>query len=191
MSCSTKRSVMRSSLLLMSPHLLLQASDEGCRRAGSVLFVLVRKPQHFLRPRFRHGVMREYLGEIGDKRFFSDIGLRTASRRLFRTAIIGMAFLFFGGDHTATLAAPEQATQGFRFFVRSSADVRARSRALHFVKQLLGDERRMLALVYLVAIAKMAVVKRVGKNESHSVFVQRVPSKLLTPLSKRNLEISS
>jgi hypothetical protein len=42
---------------------------------------------------------------------------------------------------------------------------------LHLVEQCLADKRRVPALIYLAAVAEMAVVKRVGENEFYLVFM--------------------
>jgi hypothetical protein len=115
--------------------------------------------------------LREQFGEVGDKGFFSDVWLRTARSRFFGTTIIGVAFLFFGGNHAPALAAPEQAAQRLRFLVRLLWMPSPLDHDLHLVEQCLADKRRVPALIYLAAVAEMAVVKRVGENEFYLVFM--------------------
>ena len=118
----------------MSLTLLPQGLDRvGGDRSG-FLFVFVHPLLVVFGKDCRHGVLGQERGQIGGESFFADIGLRTASRRLFGTAIIDVAVdvavlllfdPFLGGDRHMALAAGQQAAQGLAGLSFPTADGRA------------------------------------------------------------------
>jgi len=88
-----------------------------------------------------------------------------------------MTFLLLGGYAHAALAATQESAKSFRLFLGRLRVSASGKDNLNLVEEVLVYERRMFALVYFAAIAKMTVVKRIDENESRSVFVERIAVK--------------
>ncbi|MGD0652211.1 MAG: hypothetical protein ABSA97_13930 [Verrucomicrobiia bacterium] len=145
------------------------------------LFLLVLKPrEHLVRPVGAQGIRGKERGNLRREGFFADIGLRTSLQFVFLgAAVVGVAFLDFGGDGRAALGAAKKTREGFRlalFWGRiPPAPI---EHGLHLVKQLLGNDWLVDALVDFAAATEMAVVDGVCKhlrNESaaHELAVSR------------------
>ena len=121
-------------------------------------FVFVRHLGKLRRPCFRHGELIDNVRELASEFFFSDIELGTAQRRFLRASVVGVASLYFRRNHHPALATTEQPAQGTGFVLRLAMRSPVLfQNVLYPVKQTLGDDWLMLALVYLPGIPKEGV----------------------------------
>lgn len=93
------------------------------------------------------------------------------------TVFLVLGFLFGSNSHLTHVAA-QQTAKYLRVNRTFGFMSTPRKRCLHFIKQLLANNRGMFALMNFTAIPKMSIMKRI-----HEHFLRLVFGYLLTTLS--------
>lgn len=120
--------------------------------------------------------------------FFADIGLRTASRRFFGTAVVGVVVgipillvldaCFGGYGHTALATGHKPAKYLGLGFLNLRMPALCED-FLHLVVEAFVDNRGVATLVQFAAVEEVAVVKRIGEDEADTVIVDAVSLRTL------------